>query len=425
LKRKLIDDLVTWKDSNHNIPVLLCGARGVGKSYIAMDFGKSFYTDYIYINFEQEPYKTALFHHEDNSTIIGELTKHYPVMDTMDSVLLILDEISYGYGILQEIIRLSTVKTLHIIMISSYEEDRINPLEIKRMNLYPLDFEEFLGAIGKEWYIEVIKTHYNLNKKVPDIVHKELLTIFQDYLLIGGMPSAVNEFISLENQFNVKEQHKLLLNSYLEDIPENYDSLKIRQIITSLDKQVVKDNQKFQFTLLRKGATLGIYSDALMFIQKSYYGIICKKAGEEDIETTENILNLPDGHSRFKLYLQDTGMLNTLIHKNLYGDIKLNLTKEKIIRGLYTNYVAQCLTANGYQLFFWESNSQAKIDFIIKKNNCYVPIEVKISENTRSKNVSVFRTKYFHINESIKISTKNFDYTNDTKYVPVYAAFCI
>lgn len=435
MKRKLISKLLDWRESYNSKIILLTGARGVGKTYLVYDFAKSFYTESIYINFETEPYFFDFLWNIEPLQIESRLKEYFHLSEADGPVLLILDEVLSCPDlefILKRLIQ-GNIRC-HIICISSIRDDTlIESNAFLQLHLYPLDFEEFLVATGNEWYIEVITVHFKTDTKIPDIVHNELLTLFELYLQIGGMPGAVNEYINTNSVINVPERHRILLNSYLADIYNRKaegDFLKISQVFNTISSQLMKDNRKFQYKLIRKGATQALYSDALQYIDNTGYGIRCCKISDEFIHHLDfhlksndfmpgTVNNRDSGHLNFKLYMLDTGILYTQV-KTEYGQIQ-----DKYRKGLTENYVAQCLTFNGYPLFFWESDSQAKLEFLIVKDNTLIPVEVKISNNTRSRNVSIFRMKHQNVTDSIKISTRNFEYSNHVKYVPVYAAFCI
>jgi len=430
-----------WKKSSNKKPILLTGARGVGKTFLAYDFAKSFYTAYVYINFEREPFLTDVLFKHAPSQIEPVLKDYFKLSVLSEPVLVILDEITNCPDIRFILNSLLNTETFNrVIAISSYlshdtesETDLFYPLQ-----LFPLDFEEFLIATGNEWYIDVITVHFKTNAKIPDIVHQELLALFELYMQIGGMPLAVNEYIYTGSILNVSEQHRILLSSYLnEAYKENSegDFLKVSQAFSTIDKQLMKENRKFQYKLIRKGATQALYSDALQYIKNTGYGTCCYKLGEESVNfLAENKFPKEFGgkvsfnqmspslnyiHLNFKLYMLDIGILYSTL-KTRYAQMT-----DQYRKGLLENYVAQCLTANGYQLFFWESDSQAKIDFIVCKEQHLIPVEVKAGDNTRSRNASIFRSKFQSVTESIKISTRNFEYINHVKYVPVYAVFCI
>lgn len=432
MKRKLINNLLEWKENYEVKPLLLIGARGAGKTYLANDFAKGFYAKSIYINLERVPEHRNLFDSEDVSIWIQNLlmlseTYPYPLElseNDKEPILFIIDEITFYPFLLDKLKTLVNANPpFQILCITSfrnklYESDDFFYV----LQLFPLNFEEFLIATGNEWYAEAIRTHYATNKKLPDIVHRELLNLFEDYIQIGGMPSAVNEFINTEGKYNVSEQHRILADAYLGDAKRCNDegeSLKISQIYNIIDKQLMKENRKFQYTLIRKGATHAMYFNAIQYITNTFYGIRCNKLTEESLECTSEINVDSSNLSQYKLYMSDVGMLCSSMKQ------VTDKHPDQIRKGLLENYVAQTLYANGHHLNYWESNSQAKIDFIIYQNDYILPIEVKTGNLTRSKNLSVFKIKCNNIKYAIKISTRNFEFSGDIKYVPIYAVFCI
>lgn len=437
MRRKIFDKLLEWKNS-YDKPLVLTGASGVGKSYSAYSFGKSFYQYYIYINTSTD--NTIL-----PSLITDNILEHIDLFkskyqiptDYDEDILLILDDVNLSKDttLIKHISnRLYNYKNFHLLIITNYL-DEIDE-DFNFLMLHPLDFEEFLLATGNEWYIESIRVHFDSNKKLPDIVHNELLTLYHEYIKVGGMPLAVNEYISTESTFNIKSQHNILLNSYLHQLGRNkdeIDTLKIVQAYDTIPDQLLKENHKFRYSIIRKGATQGMYATALQYIKNSFYGVFCIKIDDINLDKVLNntnyleyIMNLKDFDLGLKMYHLDIGLLNTSLQgkspKKGDVDVKLN---EPIKKALYNNYVALSLASNHYPLIFWESNSQAKIEFLIVKEKKLIPIEIKTSNNTRSKNFSVIKQLYPVIKEQIKISTKNFDYQNHIKYVPIYATFCI
>jgi predicted AAA+ superfamily ATPase len=190
-----------------------------------------------------------------------------------------------------------------------------------------------------------------------------------------------------------------------------------------MDKQLIKENRKFQYNLIRKGATQTMYAEALEYIRDTFYGIYCCKLEEEYFKQTpeqlKSLFQTPEVNSNFKLYLPDTGILNSILYTQ-YSDLT-----DQMKKGRLENYVVQSLKANGYTFSFWESSSQAKIEIILLQEDYVLPVEIRINDMTRSKNISVFRNQYNRVKDSIKISTRNFDYSNNVKYVPLYAVFCI
>ncbi|BCJ95019.1 ATPase [Anaerocolumna cellulosilytica] len=428
MKRKLISKLLKWKEQTDKNPLFITGAKGVGKTYLAYDFGKSFYNNIVYFNFETEPeiYNKLLSQSESDSYV--QLKDRFNFSESDESpTLAILDDFDFCqekdafltllHKVLPDCDLLCICNNLHSIEISNCSFDKLC--------LYPLDFEEFLTSIGDKWYIDAIAEHFETNKKLPDIVHNELMNLLELYLMVGGMPLAVNEYMNTGGLYNVPNQHSILLNSYLtyNQSKDDAEALKVRQIIGTIPAQLYKQNKKFQFTLIRRGATQTMYAEAIDNLVRSGYGIASPKT--EDILLMDGVLqNMDDKKNflelhNFKLYMLDVGILNTLFKK------ELNYKQELIRKGILDNYIAQSIIANGYELSYWESASSARIDFIIRKDSNILPIEVWSNEYTRSKNISIIKNKCKQVEYAIKVSTKNFYYHNDVKYVPLYAVFCI
>lgn len=435
MKRKIIDVLIKWKDQadidKKRKPILLCGAKGVGKTYLAYDFAKSFFEHITYLNFDQDKSLIKRFPQH-----IIENQEELP-----DSRILILDEIPPLQDIIDTIINMQNTGTYpYIIAISSNPILQEMKSGFQSIPVYPLEFDEFLTATGNEWYIEVIMQHFFTNEKIPDIVHNELLTLHNLYLQIGGMPAAINEYINMASLINVPEQHQSLISSYLRDIElgsTERDALKMKQVLNSIPLQLLKENKKFQYKLIRKGTTHAMYKEAIQTVAKKCYAIKCNKIANTFIhEDSNDSINMnlsailqtnEETNTNFKLYLSDVGLLSTKIDEEMCSennDKSKALLKKNRDKAILENYVAQALQARNYPFGFWESDSMAKIDFLIQKEDSIIPIEIHCSDNTRSKSISVFKQKC-DIPYAIKISSKNFAFKNNIKYIPYYATFCI
>lgn len=434
MKRTAIDKLLKWNQTLDVRPVILTGAKGVGKTYLAYDFAKAFYKQVLYINLEHDPFAADLFRSKDPFLISKLILENFCTNQDASSEtgcledrLLILDEICSCPDALQMLTALQfTGEFPRIIAISS------SPLKKEELDLYyhipiyPMQFNEFLVAIASDWYIETILTHYETNKKIPDIVHKELLNLHNLYLMIGGMPGIINEYLNFNNLSNIFEQHSLLMGTYqhyLSLISSDSDALKMNQVLNSLPNQLIKENKKFQYKLIRKGTTHAMYKEAIQNLSDRNYIIPSYKIVTEELSNLhtvleENRLNVNDITS-FKLYHSDIGILHTQLCKQLKPPFNKSVRK-----ALLENYVAVTLQANGYPIIFWESDSMAKIEFLIPKDGHIIPVEVFNDTNTRTKSISVLKQK-IDFPYGIKISSRNFGYSNNVKHVPYYAAFCI
>jgi predicted AAA+ superfamily ATPase len=429
LKRKVIDEIIKWKNEKCDIPILLTGAKGVGKTYLAYDFAKAFFEHIYYINFEREPFQAELFHTDHGTCSKDQLLQYFSISPEQpsESRILILDEISFctdALTILKENRLIGAFD--YVIAISSHPLSKEQEDIFQRIRVHPLEFDEFLRATSNEWYIEAIVNHYNSVTKIPEIVHTELLSLHQLYLQIGGMPGIVNEYLNLQDTINVSEQHSFIIGSYHDYIlRDNTDSdaLKMNQVLDSLTFQLMKENKKFQYKIIRKGTTHAMYRDAIKNLVEQNYVIRSNRIITEQLEHPSELFMInnscEDDNSNFKLYLPDTGLLYTRL---IEEQGRRGLEDHK--KALLENYVAQSLQAKNYPFAFWESDSMAKIDFIIAKNLNIIPIEIFLGDNTRSKSISVLKQKC-DFPYAIKISAKNFDYSNQIRYVPYYAIFCL
>ncbi len=429
MKRKLIEELIRWKSENNNTPILMTGAKGVGKTYLAYDFAKAFFEHISYINFERNPECASFFCTLDAEEATSAIHSYFQISEDspQEGRILILDEIGRCEEALQSLKKGVFADSFrYIIAISSHPLSKEQEMVFSKLSVHPLEFDEFLRAIGSEWYIEAILNHFYSNTNIPEIVHKELLSLHRLYLQIGGMPGLVNEYLNFSDAVNVPEQHSFIVGSYHDYISRDNtdsDALKMKQVFDSLTYQLIKENKKFQYKIIRKGTTHAMYRDAIQKLVEQNYVIRCNKISIDQLQTPSELILLNNScdaaNSNFKLYLPDTGLLySKLIEEQGISGVVNNK------KALLENYVAQSLQAKNYPFVFWESESMAKIDFIIAKNLEIIPIEIHESSNTRSKSISVLRQKC-EFPYAIKISSKNFEYSNQIKYVPYYAVFCL
>lgn len=408
MKRNLITTLQTWMESEERRPFYITGIKGVGKTYLACEFAKSFFDSYLYLSFEHNKDLAARFEALQEEDIFSALAEYFEIPEEMlFHIPFVFDEIYHCPSFMERLLHLiANQRQLYWIFLSSYD---VLSSEIKEKlfcrTLFPLQFDEFLTAIGKDWYVEVITAHYKNRKKLPDIVHHELLSTFDEYLWIGGMPDVMNEYLEMDSTVNVMErQHiqKQMLLYGMEHEAGEKTNYKCVQLYSTIDEQLLKPNQKFQFNLIRRGITYQMYKDAIEFLvqHNMLYRLDC--LGKEE--------------QQFKLFYPDFS-LNKSARNN-----ELTLVERQI---RLQNYVIQTFREKQFDLSFWEAKSQASIDFVLydKANNLYTPIEIKKEGKSKTKSMMSFSNQ-FPIRNIVRISSSNFVENDENINLPVYSVFC-
>lgn len=403
MKRNAVTKLIDWKESGTTVPFLLVGTKGTGKTYLAMEFAEAYYPQYLYVNFELNAEAEHFFEDKirEGATVAETIAAFFQLDERyLSELVVILDEISFC-PVLQKV--LIEGVTVPIIAISGNlpEEEKFCVCRI-----YPMGFDEFLSAVGSDWYIDIIQGHFQNQKPVPDIVHQELLALFEEYLIVGGMPAAVNEYISSKSVYNVAEVHAMVkcrMQSVLDVLYDEKESGKASQVLQVLPEQLKKENKKFRFNLIRKGVTYALYKNSIDALVRS--GMVLR-------------LNEQTRETHFKLYLPDVGMLSSA-----FGGTENEETRKAVLE----NYVMQTLVMNEkISLCFWESEAQAKVDFIISDDTKETAVELRTSMNGRSKSIVSYQTANKKSgDEYYRFGFENFYSTSVMRQIPYYAVFCI
>lgn len=429
MKRKIYNELVNWKDKSDRMPLIVNGARQVGKSYILQEFGKQEFDNYIIVNLEIDKALAEKF--EENLTptsIIQYLESAHSQRIIPGKTLIILDEIQACERALTSLKYFcEQTPEYHIIAAGSLLGVAINrekysfPVgKVDEITLFPMDFEEFLWALGRENFAELIREHYESNE--PLDVHSMAVDFYNQYLIVGGMPAAVKEFISTNSFIAVADIQNRILNEYIADMAkyaEPSTSIKIRACYESIPAQLAKENHKFQYSVVQKGGSATIFGESIEWLK--YAGVVlkCQKTSHGTMPIKVYI-DLSD----FKLYMSDVGMLT--MQSGIVTQVILSPleTDNTFLGAIAENYVAQAFAANLIPLLYWKNDNTAEVDFVIQKGVDIIPVEVKAGIRVRSKSMNVFMTKY-KCAYGIRISKKNFGFANGIKAVPLYAAFCI
>ena len=290
------------------------------------------------------------------------------------------------------------------------------------MTIYPLSFDEFLINSGNDLLLEKIMECYNTNSIMPDLLHKKALDLYYNYLVIGGMPEVVNEFINSNSLISAIDYQKAIIESYKSDITkysESNDALKIIATFQSIPVQLAKENKKFQYKLVQKGGTSSIFGDSINWLVSAGIANKC-------IKTKIGIpLKMYEELESFKLYMNDVGLLTNLSEFPIYLIEKREAVNEVMVGMLTENYVASSLKYNGLNLNYWKNDYDSKIDFVLQsEKGLIVPLEVKSSIHTKSRSLNNYMEEY-KSKYGIRVSSKNFGFKNYIKSVPLYAVFCI
>lgn len=433
MKRKVYDDLLNWKNDGIRKPLMVFGARQVGKTYIINEFCTNEFKNYIYINLFRDKTLINLYKENNNSdeTYIAFKAK-YNFNEDEDTIIFV-DEVQESPEFIEELKYFCEVhNNLRIVVAGSLLGIKLKrsnlsfPVgKVYMINMYPMDFEEFLMAINQNEAISLIKKAYKENKLLGKGVHDLLLNYYKYFLITGGMPDSIKELVS-ENVEIMKYDGAIItsiISSYFNDmgkyVTNNSETIKILSIYKSIPFQLGNKSNKFQYSKITVGAKAREYELPIDWLLETNLILKCMLVNNPEIPL-KGFVDI----SNFKLYMSDVGILNTSldIKKEDILDDKIGLYKGAITE----NYVANQLLINGYGLYYWQSLGTAEVDFIISGKDGIIPIEVKAADNTKSKSLKIYTEKY-KPTYSIKISSKNFgfDKRNNIKSVPLYAVFCI
>lgn len=430
MKRKITAKLQEWKEQmNGRMPLLIYGARQVGKTYTMQEFGAACYKNVVYVNFETDErigsyFETAV--HADY--LVSVLEKYYQTKVVPGDTLIIFDEIQMCERALTSLKYFAEeAPEYHVMAAGSllgvalkHEKYSFPVGKVKILTMYPMDLEEVLWAKGKQLLSDTIREHYESNIPLEKMLHEEALQEFYHYCIVGGMPAAVKADVTMNSAMDQSEIRSLLLDSYIADMTKYADktnTIRIYEAYDSLPAQLAKNSKKFQYKLIRSGARASQYGDAIDWLIRA--GIVnkCMKCsqGFYPAAAFQDI-------SAFKLYYSDMGIMSAKLGMTLEA---LGSRETDHFRGiLIENYVSIALKNNGYNLWYWESDNTAEVDFLIQKESHVIPVECKAGDHVKAKSLSVYKDKYQPI-YAIRISARNFGMVNGIKSVPLYSVFCI
>ena len=447
LKRKIYDTLVEWKKTSAGRTVLLIdGARRVGKSYIAEEFAKNEYESYILLDFNRAAKSvTELFdtYLDDLDTFFLFLSQYYGVKLVERRSLIIFDEVQLfplARAALKYLVadgRYDYIETGSLMSIKKNAKDILIPSEERHVRMVPLDFEEFLWAIGSDITTEFLRICFERRMPLGQALHRKVMDLFRQYLIVGGMPQAVLEYVDTRDFDRVDAVKRDILELYRADIVKHASGyeMKVESIFDEIPSQLQKHEKKFKLSSLKKAARFRDYEDAFFWLTDAMIVNPCYNTTAPNIGLKLNMDRLT-----LKCYMADTGLLishafdeNSIVSENLYK--KLLFDKLEVNEGmLMENIVAQMLVANGHKLYFYsrsgdkDAASRMEIDFLVAKGKTTTrhnifPIEVKSGKRYTTTSLNKFVTKYGE-----QLATPYVLHTSDVKvdngliYLPIYMA---
>ena len=427
LKRKITQELINWKNNPKKMSLIVKGARQVGKTYAIEDFAKNNYENYLYINFETNPSFKAIFDGElDANSIIKDIQLRIKNVNLIPGkTLIFLDEIQKCPNAITALKFLTIDSRFDWIASGSllgigYRETSSFPVGyVDRLEMYSLDFEEYLWANGfDDEKINYVKEFFDKNKEVSISTHDKMLELFREYIVVGGMPKVVNEFVNNHNFSEVIKIQRTIINDYKDDIIKYADEKekpKIRECFLSIPKQLAKENKKFQYNLVTSGGRKSKYEGSLMWLYDAGIINFCYNLSQPELPLEGNSIN-----NNFKVYMRDTGLLLAMLEDGSQIDIidgNLGIYKGAI----YENIIADIFSKLEKKLYYFEYRNQLEMDFIIRYKGKVTAIDVKSAENTKSKSMTNI-IKNWGVEQGIKLSSKNIEGNDIVRNYPLYMA---
>jgi len=427
MKRDIYSKLVEWKNSKDRKPLILKGARQVGKTYILKEFGRKEYHSFAYFNFEEDPNLKSIFTGRLSPDYIFDKLSAYFQKKLTPEYLIIFDEIQDCPAALTSLKYIyESAKEYHVIASGSYlgmklGQNRSFPVgKVNHIELFPMSFFEFIEAAAKGMLRNMLEAKDNF-EKLDEVFHVELLDLLKKYFFIGGMPGVVKKYISNGDYEEVRKTQKEILKDYESDFAKHTEkniAIKMRAIWESIPAQLTKENKKFAFSDINSSARYREYIEPLILLKSSGYIHMSNRIKKPYLPlkayAEENI---------FKLFFLDTGLLGAM----------LNISQKTIVEGnkyfdwyngaFTENFVAQELIASGQEhLYYWTSGGKAKaeIDFIIPYNEDILPLDVKAGSNRKAKSLRSYFEKY---NPEILSRVSQLNFRKGNKYFdfPLYA----
>ena len=420
MERKINTFLLKWKNDILRKPLIIYGARQIGKTYSVLSFGKKEYKNVVYFNTDNNKEIIELFSKEKSTEKI--IIKLYLISDKTilkEDTLIIFDNVS-SIDIVKGLKLFGSERSkYHIIAITPRRENLslFKGEELQFKIMYEMNFEEYLHAKNEASLAELIKESYKKRKTCP--FHKIALDLFQEYLVTGGFPEVIKEYLNGSSDYEIDAIKQKISDCYKKETLYAKSLIDIQRSVEVLDSvpdQLSKENKKFQYGLIGDGRRAKEYENAISYLVNNQ--IVYRSYKVNDIKSPLSSCRQTDS---FKLYVPDDGMLYTMMHLNR----KKFLTDENIKETIYENHIAKSLIESGYSLYYYQSQGKAEVNFVIQNRmGKIIPIEITTKQQSKAKSLSVFMKKYTTL-QAYRITENNFSTKKDIRYIPVYATFCL
>lgn len=444
LKRKIYNELLKWKKSNGQTALLIDGARRVGKSFLCKEFAEKEYKSHIIIDFgnvSQEILDLFIYESSNLDLFFAKLSAYYSTSLYKRESVIIFDEVQQfprARQLIKYLVedgRYDYIETGSLIRLKKNVQDIIIPSEEEHLEMYPLDFEEFLWALGDETTSALIKQHFELKRPLGPALHRKIMNDFRQYILVGGMPQAVISYIEEKEFEQVDTVKRRILKLYRDDVAKfanGYED-KVYAVFDEIPGQLTKKEKKYMLSSLSKNARFRSYEDSFIWLNEAMIVNTCFNSTDPNIG-----LALSSDHTTQKCYMADTGLLitHTFMDKSytqndLYKAIlfdKLNINEGMIME----NIIAQMLRRNGHKLYFYSRSdsinreNHIEIDFLISENNKISPIEVKSGNYRSHSSLDKFKNKFADkLGNAYILYTKDVMIKDDIIHLPLYMAMCL
>jgi predicted AAA+ superfamily ATPase len=429
MERKINIKLEEWLKNRRRLPLIVQGARQVGKTYSVLSFGRERFDSVLYFNFESNRELHRIFERDlsprrilrELSVLAGENIREERSLIFFDEIQACSKALTSLKYFAEETPGYMIIAAGSLLGVAVNRDESSYPVgKVATVTMYPLDFEEFLWAVGQKEAAGIIHDSFSTFSSCS--LHETFIDYYRTYLFTGGMPQVVKEYMETHDPMIAGEVKRGINNAYIADMARyagKAETVRIISVYNSLTAQLAKENHKFQYKVIKSGARIAEYGSSIDWLKASGIVLACQKVSEGNIP-----LSAYSDPAAFKLYHSDTGLLCAMAGLTEKSITAERLTGSGFIGALAENYVAKSLKAAGYALYYWESKGKAEVDFIIQKGEQVIPVEVKASDNVRSRSLGEFVRRYSPP-FSYRVSEKNFGNENNIRSIPLYALFCV